>query len=88
MDGHTSAVYSVCFSPDGTILVSSSGDYSILLWGLKKLDRKEILDGHTSTVYSVCFSPDSNTLLSGSNDKSIRLWDMSTQYATHLIVLY
>ncbi|CAD8205765.1 unnamed protein product [Paramecium pentaurelia] len=39
-DGHTSFVYSVCFSPDGNTLASGSYDKSIRLWDIK--NGKEI----------------------------------------------
>ncbi|CAD8092502.1 unnamed protein product [Paramecium primaurelia] len=40
LDGHLSAVLSVCFSPDGNTQASGSSDKSIRLWDVKK--SKEI----------------------------------------------
>jgi WD40 repeat protein len=71
-------VSSVCFSPDGTTLISGSGDDSIRLWDIRKGLRMTKLDGHNSFVTSVCFSPDGTTLASGSADNSICLWDAKT----------
>ncbi|CAD8203771.1 unnamed protein product [Paramecium octaurelia] len=90
LDGHSSCVNSVCFSPDGTTLASGSGnspfiynskkslDNSIRLWNVKTGQQKAMLDGHSDSVLSVCFSPDGTTLASGSEDKSICLWDVKT----------
>ncbi|CAD8186355.1 unnamed protein product [Paramecium octaurelia] len=78
LDGHSNQVRTICYSPDGTTLVSCSADNSIRLWDVKTGQQKAILDGHSSTVYSVNFSPDGNTLASGSDDNSIRLWDVKT----------
>ncbi|CAD8104437.1 unnamed protein product [Paramecium primaurelia] len=78
IDGHTKAVWSVCFSPDANTLASGSGDNSIRLWDVKTGKQNARLDGHTKTIYSVCFSPYGNTLASGSEDNSIRLWDVKT----------
>ena len=34
---HSSYVYSVGFSPDGTRIVSGSGDYSVKVWGGRRV---------------------------------------------------
>ena len=34
LQGHTSTVYSVAFSPDGKSLVSGSGDNTVKVWNL------------------------------------------------------
>ncbi|CAD8214704.1 unnamed protein product [Paramecium octaurelia] len=35
LDGHSRAVYSICYSPDGTTLASGGQDKSIRLWDVK-----------------------------------------------------
>ncbi|CAD8191712.1 unnamed protein product [Paramecium pentaurelia] len=72
LNGHTSSVKQICFSPDGNILASGSDDKSIRLWDVKTGQQKAQLYGHRYKVNSVCFSPDGNTLASGSNDNSIQ----------------
>ena len=32
LQGHTSYVYSVAFSPDGAQIVSGSGDFTVRIW--------------------------------------------------------
>ncbi|CAD8201212.1 unnamed protein product [Paramecium octaurelia] len=46
LDGHSSTVYSVNFSPDGNTLASGSDDNSIHLWNVKT--SKEILQSDSS----------------------------------------
>lgn len=87
LEGHSSWVSSVAFSPDGKTLASSSYDRSIRLWNLSRLDWKTpqldeepiLLEGHEQSVISVAFNADGKTLASSSYDASVRLWMTNTQ---------
>ncbi|CAE6492338.1 unnamed protein product [Rhizoctonia solani] len=74
--GHTSAVNSAQFSPDGTRLVSGSWDKTIRVWDVE-LGTTVVgpLEGHTNFVRSTAFSPDGSQILTCSYDGTIRLWD-------------
>ena len=63
------------FSPDGTRIVSGSGDKTIRLWDASTGEERHTLKGHTGGVHSVSFSPDGKRIASGSSDRTIRLWD-------------
>jgi WD40 repeat protein len=79
LEGHTNAVISMSFSPDGKTLASGSADKTIKLWNLKIGQEIGTLKGHTDYVNSVSFSPDSKTLASGSGDSTIKLWNLETE---------
>ena len=85
--GHTDAVRSVSFSPNGQLLASGSGidsffgstkDYTVRLWDVETGKHIKTLTGHKEPVGDVCFSPDGQILASGSWDKTVCLWDVET----------
>ena len=86
LEGHTSWVNSVSFSPDGLRIVSGSGngswDNTVRVWDASSGELLKTLEGHTDSVNSVSFSPDGSRIVSGSNDKTMRVWDFDAiEYA-------
>jgi WD40 repeat protein len=75
LQGHTLAVLSVAFSPNGTRIATSSEDWTVKVWDAQTGQELTALQGHTNWVKSVAFSPDGRTLASGSHDQTVRLWD-------------
>jgi len=76
LQGHTDWVWSVSFSPDGSILASGSDDNSIKLWDVISGYCITTINDHSGGVISVTFSPDGQTLASASRDMSVKLWDI------------
>ena len=77
LTGHEGRITSVDFSPDGSILASSSADKTICLWDVVTGDLRNVF-GHTGKVQHVVFSPTGQTLASTSEDGTIRIWDINT----------
>lgn len=75
--GHTDAVVSVAFSPDGRLLASGSWDKSIRTWDVSTGRPIKILTGHAAAVTRIAFSPNGQELASTSSDKSVRIWDVA-----------
>ena len=75
--GHSNAVTSVAFSPDGETLASGSEDKTIEIWKLDAGKRWYTLTGHSDWVTCVTFSPDGRTLASSGRDKTIQIWDLN-----------
>ncbi len=75
--GHSNAVTSVAFSPDGETLASGSQDKTIEMWKLDAGKRWYTLTGHSDWVTCAAFSPDGRTLASGGRDKMIHIWDLN-----------
>ncbi|KAG8712221.1 hypothetical protein FRC09_020096 [Ceratobasidium sp. 395] len=73
------AVHCVGVSPDGRLIVSSSGYNTAQLWDADTgAPRGKPINGHSSTVVSVAFSPDGRRIVSGSYDNTVRVWDADT----------
>src|SRR5262245_45857237 len=76
--GHSHAVFSLAFSPDGRTLVTGSADRTVRIWDLATRQERAILRGHTSPVHSVAFMPDGSTIASAGTDGTVRLCDVVT----------
>jgi predicted oxidoreductase (fatty acid repression mutant protein) len=75
LKGHTGAVSSASFSPDGSRVVTASGDRTAKIWDAKSGVEVRTLKGHTGAVTSASFSPDGSRLVTTSYDQTAKIWD-------------
>ncbi|KIK62829.1 hypothetical protein GYMLUDRAFT_164023, partial [Collybiopsis luxurians FD-317 M1] len=79
LQGHTSDVTSVAYSPDGQYLVTGSWDRTVRIWNAQKsLQIEKSFRGHSAWVTSVAYSPDGQYVVSGSLDMTARIWNVQT----------
>ena len=76
--GHTNAVASVAFSPDGRRVATGSTDNTAKIWDAQTGEELMTLRGHAGVIWSIAFSPDGRRLATGSTDKTAKIWDAQT----------
>lgn len=75
--GHSDDVSEVAFSPDSSLVASSSADGTIRLWSVTDGSLVYVLEGHTDHILCLAFSPEGTLLASGSADSTVRIWQIS-----------
>ena len=80
LSGHADSVKRVCYSPDGTRIVTASGPVdmmSVRVWDARRGVSLFDLNGPLRGGSSVCFSPDGTRIATGSKEGT-KVWDAKT----------
>jgi WD40 repeat protein len=84
--GHSAAVVSARFSPDGHQVATGSYDMTVRIWDVASAKTVKILQGHTGPLRSVAYSADGKRLVTTSSlDKTARIWDLETGEAVAVL---
>jgi WD40 repeat protein len=75
--GHTDAILSAVYSPDGSRIATTSADGTARVWDARTGAPLTSPLSHETSVLTSAFSPDGERLLTGSED-TVRLWSVST----------
>ena len=93
LTGHSSAVNSSKFSPDGQHLLSGSHDKTMLLWEVFGECKNTLnFKGHANSILEVQWATEGEYAFSASADKTCAMWDAKTgarvrQYKGHTDVV-
>ncbi|TVR82218.1 MAG: WD40 repeat domain-containing protein [Chitinophagaceae bacterium] len=73
---HKSSVFTLAYSPDGSLLVAGSRDAHYSIWDVK--NNYELLmsvPAHLFTINQIAFHPSGKWFATASRDKAVKIWD-------------
>ena len=73
--GHTGPIWSIDFSPDRKLVLSTSEDRTAKLWGLDG-SLIQTFKGHKAGVWAADFSQDQSKIVTASLDRTIGIWNL------------
>ncbi|OAI41123.1 hypothetical protein AYO40_03840 [Planctomycetaceae bacterium SCGC AG-212-D15] len=75
--GHTAAINSVDYGPDGRRIVSGGEDQTVRIWDTSTGEELLMFRGHREGVKSVAFHP-GGQLVASVSDEKVKMWDATT----------
>ncbi len=75
LKGHTAAVNTVAWSPDGTKVATTSDDFTAQIWDAATGASLLTYRNHTDKVWDIAWSPDGKRILTASRDMTAQIWD-------------
>jgi WD40 repeat protein len=85
LEGHTDAVRSIAYGPDGRRLVSGSDDGTVKVWDMVEGRELRSFRGHGPAVRAVAFNRDGKRVAGGGADRTVRVWDADTGRVLHTL---
>jgi WD40 repeat protein len=77
LEGHSDRVTSITFTPDGSLLATTSRDGTLRLWNLE--GKQLALAQEKDWLLRVTASPDSQLLATAGRDHTVKIWDRQGQ---------
>ena len=79
LQGHSSDINAIAYSPDGNYIISGSEDKTIRVWNATTSQCVAgPLLGYTCGVICIAYSPDGAQIVTGGRDCTIRIWNATT----------
>jgi WD40 repeat protein len=79
LEGHTKPVYWADFSPDSSVMATSSLDETVRLWDSTTSKEITVLTGQTGVAYGVAFNPNGTLLVTGGADGKVHFWGVRVE---------
>ncbi len=76
-EGHIDAVRAASFSPDGSLLLSTSQDNTVRVWDFAAGQALKTFRGHGGRVQAATFLADGRRILSAAHDNTVREWSIA-----------
>jgi len=83
LKGHSHWAYSLDYSGDGSRLITSSRDGTIIEWNSNTGEILNHYKDHLNRVYAVKYCKEDSLLMSRSRDKTAKIWNASTGNILH-----
>jgi len=77
LEGHTTEIDAIEWSPNNQWLASGSADKTIRLWDTSTGEEIVVLEGHQCRVQALNWSPDNDLLASYGTDDTVRVWNVA-----------
>jgi WD40 repeat protein len=74
IDGGSSAVFALTYSPNGRLLVAGTQNGTLLIWAMPEGRFLGMSQLHPGVLEDLAFTPDGSRLVSGGSDGTIRIW--------------
>lgn len=75
---HTLSANCVCYSPDGSLILTGGKDAHLNIWDAKSYALIKSIPAHNYAIYDIVFSPDKKLFATASRDKTLKIWDANT----------
>ncbi|MEM7118503.1 MAG: BTAD domain-containing putative transcriptional regulator [Chloroflexota bacterium] len=75
--GHSEAIYTVRFGPNGRYVLSGAHDNKVILWDAISGEKVRELIGHRSVPCTLDFHPTKPFAVSGAAESKVILWDLT-----------